>query len=390
MARYLFALALFCAIPMAWGESILPTTQGTTWKYQMIQEFGKGVRPSAGQTVKVDSDGKVRLPVVIKVGGTEKIDGVEAHRFELHRQGAVQAVQFVQVSDQGVFELARGNGQGDKVKYNHPQKMLSFPLKIGEKWENHAEAGDQKVEEKYEVVGQEPVEVPAGKFNAYHVHVVGTEPFRSVVDRWYAPDVGEIKDVTEVRGSDGSMKTRISLELTALPAISNEPEIAATQPGENGTPTVAGPGPGKVKAEEAKEFADELAGDNEEKDQGGTPGVVSIPCPDGTVTVSLRTADGKPGDAIPAGTKKLLLHGELNGDEPTSVRVIYSRLGPKEGETVKWGESRLYLSKNNKTADTWIIINSGTLNPGNYCADFLIKDQKVATLPFKVVPSAEK
>jgi hypothetical protein len=40
--------------------------------------------------------------------------------------------------------------------------------------------------------------VPAGKFDAYHLRVIGTQPFHSVVDRWYATNVGEIKDVTEV------------------------------------------------------------------------------------------------------------------------------------------------------------------------------------------------
>ena len=217
MGKFLVAIAFLCGGTLAGAESILPTADGTTWKYQMTQEFGQGVRPTAGQNAKVDPDGKVRLPVVISIHGTEEIDGIATHKFEMRREGAVQAVQFIEVNDRGAFELARGNGKGDKVQYDHPQKMLSFPLKAGEKWENKAEVGGKKIDETYEVIGQESVEVPAGKFSAYHLRMVGIQPFRSVVDRWYAPKVGEIKDVTDIVGADGSMRTRISLELTALP-----------------------------------------------------------------------------------------------------------------------------------------------------------------------------
>lgn len=229
MIRFLSLLCcLVSAAYSAYAESLLPTNAGTTWKYQMTQEFGQGVKAN-DPSVKADADGKVRLPITIIVTGSEKIDNVEVHKFEMRRQGAVQAIQFLQVNEQGVFELARGDGSGERIKLTPPQKTLSFPLKVGEKWEYHGEGAGEKVDETYEIVAQESVEVPAGRFDAYHLHIVGTQPFNSVVDRWFVPNVGEVKDVTEVRRPNGSMIQRISLELAERPKIGNSSEAKPSE-----------------------------------------------------------------------------------------------------------------------------------------------------------------
>jgi hypothetical protein len=386
MKRAFLALAAaLCGVARA--ETILPTADGTTWKYQMTQEFGIGVRPSAGQNVKIDPDGKVRLPTLIKVTGMEKIDGVEAHKFEWKRQGGVLKVQFLEVNDQGMFELARGNDRGDKLKYDRPQQLLSFPLKVGKQWENHGEAGGQKIDETYEVVAQEPVQVPAGKFNAYHVHVVGRQPFRSIVDRWYVPNVGAIKDVTEVEGSSGLMKTRLSFELMELPTVPEKSETTMATPGQASTSEVTGPGPGKVKAAEAKEFADELAG---EEGKGAESGTISIPRSEGALIVSLRTEDGKNVTEIPEGTKKIFLHSELKGTESASLKVVYNGPGAGPDEMKKLGESRIHLAQDKPTEETQVNPAGGSFAPGNYQVDLFLKDEKVGAIPFKVTPVANK
>ena len=218
MTRFLSLLGCFAYACSANAEALFPTAPGTTWQYKMTQEFGQGIRPT---DVKPDPDGKIRLPVTTIVTGSEKIDDVEVHRFETRRQGAVQVIQFLQVDERGVFELARGDGSGERIKLTPPQKTLSFPLKVGEKWEYHGEGADEKVEETYEIVAQESVQVPAGKFDAYHVRVTGTAPFSSVVDRWFVPELGYVKDVTEVKRPNGSMIQRLSFELVERPKIAN-------------------------------------------------------------------------------------------------------------------------------------------------------------------------
>lgn len=148
---------------------------------------------------------------------------------ETGRQGVVQTVQFIQVNEQGVFELARGDGSGERIKLNPPQKILSFPLRVGEKWEYHGGGAREKVDEVYEIVARESIRVPAGEFDAYHLRVIGTQPFDSVVDRWYVPNLGEIKDVTEVRRPNGSMVQRLSFELAERPKIADSSEAKPSE-----------------------------------------------------------------------------------------------------------------------------------------------------------------
>jgi hypothetical protein len=193
----------------------------------MTQEFGSGVKPN-DPSITPDPDGKVRLPITISVAGSEKIDHVEAHKFELRRAGKLQTIQFLQVNEQGVFELARSDESGERIKLDPPQKILSFPMKVGEKWEYHGGGAGEKVDETYEILAQESIEVPAGKFDAYHLRVIGTQPFHSVVDRWYATNVGEIKDVTEVRRANGSMVQRLSFELTEPPRLTGISQTRST------------------------------------------------------------------------------------------------------------------------------------------------------------------
>src|SRR5438552_16582993 len=112
MRKIFHVVAWLCASTLARAEPILPTTEGTTWKYEMTQEFGEGVKLSDA-SIKPEADGKVHLPVVVFVAGPEKIDNAEAHKSETRRQGAVQITEFLQVKDDGSFDGARLPGDGE-------------------------------------------------------------------------------------------------------------------------------------------------------------------------------------------------------------------------------------------------------------------------------------
>ena len=229
MRKILHVVAWFCASTLARAEPILPTAEGTTWKYEMTQEFGEGIKLSDA-SIKPEVDGKVHLPVVIFVAGSEKIDNTEAHKFEMHRQGSTQITEFLQVTDHGIFGVARMAGDGEKTILTPPQKTLSLPLKTGEKWEYHSQGTGIQINESYQIVAQESVQVPAGKFEAYHVRLIETKPFHAVVDRWFVPNIGYIKDVTEMKRPSGALLQRISLELTEPPKIANRPEVGPAEP----------------------------------------------------------------------------------------------------------------------------------------------------------------
>jgi hypothetical protein len=127
------ALAM-CLCGIAGADTLLPTAPGTTWKYQMTQEFGEGVHPSADENAKVDSDAKVHVPISMFISGTEKIDGVETIKYEMHRQGHVQLIEFLKVDENAVVAMARSDSEGEMYKLVPPQKILGLAPHEGDKW----------------------------------------------------------------------------------------------------------------------------------------------------------------------------------------------------------------------------------------------------------------
>jgi hypothetical protein len=232
--RAVIFLAAAAAATSASAEPLLPTATGTTWKYQMIQEFGKGVHPGADENVKLDPDGKLRLPVIIFVAGTEKIDGVETTRYDLYRQGRVQLTEFLKVDETGVTAVARSAGEGEKSKLDPPQKILSFPPRADEKWRYNGKAGDEETTQTYEIVGRESIEVPAGKFDAFHLRLTQLSPTppKVIEDRWFVPNVGYAKILTTMTREDGGLLQRIDLQLSERPKIAERPAQAAISPAE--------------------------------------------------------------------------------------------------------------------------------------------------------------
>jgi hypothetical protein len=232
------SLAIFLAaaavLGSARGEASLPTVTGTTWKYQMVQEFGEGVRPGADENAKPDPDGKQRLPVIMFVAGTENIEGVETTRYDLYRQGRVQLTEFLKVDENGVTALGRSAEDGEKAKIDPPQKILSFPLRVGEKWNFKGSVGGEGTEQAFEMVGQESVQVPAGKFTAFHLCLTQLSPTppKVVEDRWFVPSVGYVKILTTMTREDGGLLERVELALSEGPKVAERPPVPVAAPAE--------------------------------------------------------------------------------------------------------------------------------------------------------------
>lgn len=201
---------------------IIPTAPGTSWRYNMTEEIGKGLNVS---NVKADPDGKIRLPVVYRLEGTENIDGKDLLKFEMHRSGMITNTDLLSVDEHGITCWARVNLDGELVKFSPPQMMIATPLKKGAAWNFDGQAGELKVQQHYDVVGEEKIDVPAGKFQAFRIHGEQTMPNRTTIDRWFVPGVGIVKDVTAMEGAKGDLLQRISLELAEQPKIVTRPEV---------------------------------------------------------------------------------------------------------------------------------------------------------------------
>jgi len=218
------AILILTAAPLAvvFGGELIPTADGTSWRYNMTQEIGKGLDI---RNVKADADRKIRLPVLYRIDGTENIDGKDLLKFEMHRADAVTNTDLVAISEQGISCWARINLDGELVKFNPPQTMIAAPLKKGAGWDFNGNAGEMKVHQHYDVTGEEDIEVPAGTFHAFHIHGEQTSPSRMTIDRWFASGIGIIKDVTAMRAANGDLLQRISLELLERPKIMARPEV---------------------------------------------------------------------------------------------------------------------------------------------------------------------
>lgn len=201
---------------------IIPTAPGTAWRYNMTQEVDHGL---SVPDIKPDADGKIRTAVVYRIEGTENLDGKELLKFEMHRAGVITNTDLLTVDERGVLCWARINLDGELVKFDPPQPMIAMPLKRGARWNFDGQAGELNVHQHYEVIGEEDVQVPAGKFHAFRIHSEQTSPSQMTIDRWFAAGTGIVKDVTTMRATNGDLLERISLELAEPPRVTDRPEV---------------------------------------------------------------------------------------------------------------------------------------------------------------------
>src|SRR5262245_52436129 len=216
------SIFFFMSLASALASQLVPTTPGTTWRYTMTEEVGNGLTVP---NFKRDTDGKARLSVLYRLEGVEDVDGRELFKFEMHRAGTITNTDLVTVDEHGINCWARINLDGQLIKFNPPQTMVAAPLKQGATWNFDGEAGDLKVRQRYDVTGEEDIEVPAGEFHAFHIRAEQSLPSRMTIDRWFAPGTGIVKDVTTMRATDGGLLERISLELAERPKLENRPEV---------------------------------------------------------------------------------------------------------------------------------------------------------------------
>jgi hypothetical protein len=216
------SVLLFISSAIALPAPLIPTSDGISWQYNITEEIGNGLNiPDA----KPDADGKIRLPVLYRINGTENIDGKDLLKFEMHRAGVITNTDLLTVNEHGIICWARINLDGELVKFDPPQRLIATPLKKGAGWDFNGQAGELKVNQHYDVVGEEDINVPAGEFHAFRIHGEQTSPSLMTIDRWFASGIGIVKDVTTMRAANGDLLQRISLELVERPTIAERPEV---------------------------------------------------------------------------------------------------------------------------------------------------------------------
>ncbi len=210
----LSALAIFVAsLASVAAEPLFPTAEGTTWNYEFIQE-----KPSESLDL-TEPNKQEHFAVTYRLGPVEKVDNRDLQRLELYRGETLDSVDLIAVEEHGIICPARADARGAVVKLIPPQQMLATPLEKGKRWKFDGTIADRKVVQEYQIVGEEDVEVPAGKFHAWRIHCEQTSPANATIDRWFVPGTGFVKVDTVVRGESGVPAQKTWMNLKELPKV---------------------------------------------------------------------------------------------------------------------------------------------------------------------------
>jgi hypothetical protein len=215
---------LLAAMPLiaSGSNQLIPTDEGTTWLYELTEEAGAKFAFAPGTA---DPDGKIHRLAAYRISGIENLDGQRLLRFEMHRDGIVTNTDLMTVDDRGILCRGRSNEYGDLMRLDPPQPIVATPLTIDGKWEFSGKIGDSDVQQKYVMIGQEDVDVPAGKFRAFHIHGEQSAPMPMTIDRWFVNGVGIVQDITTTKTADGNLLRRVALRLKELPKIAPRPAV---------------------------------------------------------------------------------------------------------------------------------------------------------------------
>jgi hypothetical protein len=222
--RKLFPAALLLlAVVAVRADQLLPTAEGTTWEYDSAETL-TGTAP-------------VRSIVTVRAS-KQLLDGKEVVRLETRSGDVVSKTELVNVDEKGIICLARGGKDGKIAKLNPPETIVAAPLKVGGAWEVEGEAAGMKMHQRFTVVAEEEVTVPAGNFQAFHLQSEDSSLMSIKFDRWFVPGTGFVKETTVVRGP--GMMQRVTLELRKITEVLSppvaSPSIAASKPPQSDSP----------------------------------------------------------------------------------------------------------------------------------------------------------
>jgi hypothetical protein len=200
------------------SEPLLPTAEGTIWNYDLVQE-----RPSEGFDL-TEPNKQERIAVTYRLGTSERIDNKDLQRLEVYRGDTLESVDLIMADENDMICAARMDTQRNLTKINPPQQLVKRPFQSGTTWDFDGTISDTKVNQHYEIVGEEDVDVPAGKFHAWRIHCEQTSPSTATIDRWFVPTIGFVKVETAVKGESGGTLQKTSLKLKELPKVASAPQ----------------------------------------------------------------------------------------------------------------------------------------------------------------------
>lgn len=217
------------------AEDMLPTALGQTWTYDFVQQAGPGAKIDLPD-IRPNAEGKYNATVTMSVAGED----ASGKHVELQRNGKLVFEEWWRIDATGLAATKRKQGP-QQVVLDPPQPMWRWPLHSALSWTY--KPADNSYEETFNMWGPLPVATPGGEKPGYVVLAdQRSAATRVTAEREYVPGVGLAREV-DIVAVNNDMVSRQEISLRSASARS----------------VVAGAAP----AEEAKEFADELAGTSE-------------------------------------------------------------------------------------------------------------------------------
>lgn len=138
----------------------------------------------------------------VRVRGTEKVGSVEAFALVDEWKEGSQVTHFV-VDEEGVKVVRIKNATLDEDLSENPFLRLKFGAKKGDTWLWKGTINRQEQTTTYAHEGVEEIEVPAGTFTGMKITAKAkTSTGEFGVTRWYAPDIGLVKEVHQAAGGE--------------------------------------------------------------------------------------------------------------------------------------------------------------------------------------------
>jgi predicted Rdx family selenoprotein len=234
------------------AEPLMPTEEGTTWQYELVEELG-GPAAAAPATAQVT----VRI-------GRETFAGRDFIKLATSTDDVLTKTELMTLDEHGWVCHFRGGKDGRMAKLDPPQTIVPATIKTGDSWDTDGEVAGMEMRQHFVVGNLESVTVAAGTFRAFRIHCQDSSVMSAKLDRWFLPGVGFVKETTVVRGPTGGLLQRATLELQKRPEVIAKNEAVPTPvPAPSPTPTVPirGPAIETDPAQAGKKLAVEVSTD---------------------------------------------------------------------------------------------------------------------------------
>jgi hypothetical protein len=206
-----FAIFLLLAAAAAGVQWPFPVSDGTTWQYTSTRE-PEGDRTTLTRKVfasRQSRKGEVRL--------------------EQTMGDKVQWTQLLKNKDGAVLATSEQTAGSKTMPLAPPATLLPAKLEAGTSWNFRGHIVAMNLTLPLKVIGAEEIEVPAGRFRAWHIRGEQKGTVATTAEQWFAAGVGWIKESVTQRSPTAGLIARQSIELTSLPAMHPVAAIA-TEP----------------------------------------------------------------------------------------------------------------------------------------------------------------